>query len=314
MFGELWIDRPTEYEARIGSFEGTLRTRLEHFVEHGYVIIEGCVDDDTIDEVLHDVESFERCPKKFVMRRAGKYIDPVGHGDLTFQDRIIDLYAISPAARRAIYAPQALEFFKAIFGGDVLTIQSLYFQYGSQQAIHQDTAYVVSQKPLSLSAIWIALEDVSEGAGELQYYPGSHRFDPFLFKDGRKSWAKNIDGPEKHKEYLQQLHTQADERGIETQSFVPKKGDVLIWHADLAHGGARVTDTLRTRKSLVAHQVPRAVKPKYFKTLGHRYAEFHSGDDGYFSSRHFDLKKLTRNGVAPILYDAGITKKRKGLW
>ena len=47
------------------------------------------------------------------------------------------------------------------------------------------------------------------------------------------------------------------------KSFSAKKGDVLIWHADLAHGGAAVTNKESTRKSLVGHFCPEDVSPLY---------------------------------------------------
>jgi len=72
-------------------------------------------------------------------------------------------------------------------------MQSIYLEYGSQQSQHQDTAYVVAAKPLSLAACWIALEDIKEGSGELVYYPGSHWFEPFLFSGEFKSWTPKRD-------------------------------------------------------------------------------------------------------------------------
>ena len=35
--------------------------------------------------------------------------------------------------------------------------------------------------------------------------------------------------------------------------FLPRRGDVLIWHAALVHEGSPITDQSRTRKSLVTH-------------------------------------------------------------
>ena len=62
-----------------------------------------------------------------------------------------------------------------------------------------------------------------------------------------------------YQEYGKILETtlrMCEERGLETKTFMAKKGDVLIWHADLMHGGAPIQDLERTRKSLVAHFMP----------------------------------------------------------
>ena len=42
--------------------------------------------------------------------------------------------------------------------------------------------------------------------------------------------------------YTRSLVRRAKEQGIELESFLPKKGDVLIWSADLAHGGSLTAD------------------------------------------------------------------------
>jgi ectoine hydroxylase-related dioxygenase (phytanoyl-CoA dioxygenase family) len=55
-----------------------------------------------------------------------------------------------------------------------------------------------------------------------------------------------------------------EERGLKTEKFMAKKGDVLIWHADLMHGGARIQDPRQTRKSLVAHFMPLGVMATFY--------------------------------------------------
>ena len=47
-----------------------------------------------------------------------------------------------------------------------------------------------------------------------------------------------------------------------------QKGDVLIWHPQLPHGGGQIADRTRTRNSIVMHTVPEGV-PVY-----HAYAFF----------------------------------------
>jgi ectoine hydroxylase-related dioxygenase (phytanoyl-CoA dioxygenase family) len=44
-----------------------------------------------------------------------------------------------------------------------------------------------------------------------------------------------------------------EESGIEPHYFHAKKGDVLIWHANLVHGGSQREDMVLTRRALVCH-------------------------------------------------------------
>lgn len=314
-FSGLWIDAVDGVEEKIKMLPSHLVEYVEFFVKHGYVIIKNVVPEDVIDEIIADTENVYRTPEDYVVRCAGKYKDPTTIERLGFGDRIIDLYAISPAARAAIHSPLVSEFLQTIFEQPAIAMQSLSFTYGSQQSIHQDTAYVISKRPLHLAASWLALEDVVPGSGELIYYPGSHKFDHFLFNGVSKGWQKKHHGDAQHISFLKQLHEQAKERGISLERFIAKKGDMLIWHADLAHGGDRSTVPEQTRKSLVTHYCPLSVKPKYFDLPSINYFELpveHSNASrGFFTSRHFDMENLNDEGRAPISYDAGITKRRQ---
>lgn len=166
--------------------------------------------------------------------------------------------------------------------------QSLNFEHGSQQGMHRDTAFVRMNSPMKLLGVWIALEDVSEGAGELIYFPGSHRWEDYLFSDRFKHYDRDRDGEQALDDNYLWIYRQAGQREVEEERFLPRKGDVIIWHADLAHGGAEVTREGSTRRSLVGHFCPRNVKPlyAYYKPAQRRvYAD---GDRRYMSSYYRD--------------------------
>ena len=311
MFGELWIDREADVAARMAQVPDDIRPYLQDFIETGYVIFSGAVPVETVDEIIADKNRIYAEPEKFVLKKTGSYIDPVTLEKLDRAHRVVDLFAISRAARDAISAPQVSQFLQVIFEDDPIAMQSIYFEYGSQQALHQDTAYVISEKPLSLAACWIALEDIKAGSGELVYYPRSHRFEPYLFSGEFKNWTPKRDGQEQHQAFLQGLHTQAKERGIERESFLARKGDILIWHADLAHGGAPIDLPDQTRMSLVAHFCPRSVKATYRQHIPDTYREVEHANGMYFTCRHYDLAPLEQGrDEATLIYDGGISKRR----
>jgi hypothetical protein len=309
--GELWIDA-SDAPARIASLNVSKGTadHLKYFWENGYTIFRGVVPDEATTTVATEMTTVSQHPERYVIRRQGKYVDPADVKSLGPGGRVIDIYGVSPAARSAIYPQPIAEFLMTLFGEPAIAMQSLNFEYGSQQAIHQDTAYVVSTKPLSLAASWIALEDVTPGSGELIYYPGSHRFKHYMFGGDSKAWAQNVHGEAAHKEFLAQLHEQAKAMGMKQESFLAKKGDVLIWHADLAHGGARITNK-NTRRSLVVHFCPESVKPAYVKQIPQQYIEVKDDSGNCFASRHYDMRFFDSEGRCKILYDGGVTRNRE---
>ena len=283
---------------------------IAFFADNGYIIFRKAIDVKKLQAINADTDNYIREPDKYVMRRMGKYYYPGDARKITEQHRIIDLYGVSEAARQSIMCEKISAFLHAIFGEPAIAMQSLSFQYGSEQAVHQDPAYVISQQPLKLAASWIALEDVRPGSGELIYYPKSHKLDDYLFSGKYKSWTKARDGNEDHQKFLQSLRSRSEELGLMLERFLPEAGDVLIWHADLAHGGAPIIDRKLTRRSLVTHYVPLSVKPKYLNAadVADKYCEWPI-NNGFLTSRHYSLADLKRNAFARIYYDGGVAAK-----
>jgi hypothetical protein len=194
----------------------------------------------------------------------------LGHfeGDVAIEDgdllrplsRILDPYVYAPAALDIIFAPKVDAFLGRVFDDGVLAFQGLHFEVGSTQAIHQDTAYIATQEPSRFAAAWVAMEDIDAGSGELIYYPGSHRWRG-PWEEAERGWH------EAHHHYLAWLANEGAIRGVKAEAFRPGKGDALIWHADLAHGGGPITKPGATRSSFVTHYCALADAPRYFRRL-----------------------------------------------
>lgn len=178
-------------------------------------------------------------------------------GTATGGMRAVDVYAYYESARRALFSDRIVEFLRAIFNDSPLLFQSLTFERGSQQPLHQDTGFVVVSSPLEFAASWIALEDIQPGSGELTFIDGSHRLSEYLFSGKYKHWNAKRDGDQQHADWHDQLHANATRLGLEQKTFLASKGDVLIWAADLAHGGSAVTDP-----SLTSQELGRPLLPK----------------------------------------------------
>ena len=108
---------------------------------------------------------------------------------------------------------------------------------------------------------------VQPGSGELMYYEGSHRLPDWLYSGAFKHYNHERDKHEEHMAHLKSLVDRSEERGLKLTTFLPKKGDALIWAADLAHGGSEIGDPALTRRSLVTHYTDASTKPYYFRFL-----------------------------------------------
>jgi phytanoyl-CoA hydroxylase len=266
---------------------------LRQFIRQGYVVLPNAISTELADQIAKEMQSVHAHSEKFVARTDRRSYNLATEDVLeTPGVRILDYYVNSSLARQAIFSQKIARFLHLVFNKGIMAFQSLTFNVGSQQYIHQDGTYVVLSEPIQFAASWIALQDVEEGTGELEYYPGSHRFPDYLFSGEFKHWLPSRDGRDQHIEYLRGLHEEAKRRGIQMESFLPKKGDALIWAGDLAHGGRQITKPEATRRSLVTHYCPEDVLPYYASYTNFFYKKSTDVEGCFYSARHYDLRPV----------------------
>jgi Phytanoyl-CoA dioxygenase (PhyH) len=260
---------------------------LRGFIENGYAVFPKGVPDSKIEELNRDVERVWGC--EFSDSWVGCVEDGRGRTrkikprDRELADncvKLLDVYEYLESARKVMFTETIARFLHLVFERPALAFQSLNFYRGSKQQIHRDTAFVRIGSPMELVAAWIALEDIKEGSGELEYYPKSNLYPDFLF-EGKYKWFPP--GNQELDQFYRDLNERARNSGVEAIKFRPKKGDVFIWSADLAHGGSNYNDDSLTRKSLVVHYCPSNVDPMYYQYIG-RADKFKFQDGCYFTS------------------------------
>jgi phytanoyl-CoA hydroxylase len=270
-FGGLWTDLSNAQELvagrlAIGEITGADAENLSSFIKNGYVILPGAVPMEAIDALNRDVALLveDPPPEAWVnLRESNRFVTrPFRPADARAADnvlKLLDLYSFLPSARDVIFADATHRFLKLIFMRPVMVHQSLFFFYGSQQNLHKDTAYVHVSSPMEFAASWTALEDVQPGSGELIYYASSHNDPEYLFEGKWKWCAPGVD----QSGFYQHLNNIAEKSRGCAQVLRINKGDVLIWAADLTHGGSPIEDRSATRQSIVAHYCPSNLSPMY---------------------------------------------------
>jgi ectoine hydroxylase-related dioxygenase (phytanoyl-CoA dioxygenase family) len=147
-----------------------------------------------------------------------------------------------------LLSDKVVDIVSQLIGGTPLLFNGLNMERGSQQRFHFDTLYMAPRSEDRMVVLWFALEDVAEGSGELQYYPGSHRIMPFHFSHGGLYAVSEEMGA-----FDRYIETQLDVHQLKSVKFRCNAGDVFIWHSQLYHGGSAIEDDRLTRKSMVAH-------------------------------------------------------------
>jgi len=166
--------------------------------------------------------------------------------------RIQDAWTFDPDVHALAVNPRLLKILSEIFGRKAWPFQTLNFPVGSQQHYHSDSVHFSSIPERFMCGVWTALEDVSEGAGPLEYYPGSHKW-PIVYNDQVGIRVTNSKNENTQEIYHDVWEAWVEKTGVKRQLFFPRKGDALIWAANLLHGGSSQSDPHATRWSQVTH-------------------------------------------------------------
>lgn len=138
-----------------------------------------------------------------------------------------------------------LDALSAIYGRRAFPFQTLNFEFGTQQNAHADTYHFNAKPDGFMCGVWVALEDVADDAGPLFYYPGSHKLDTIERMD--------LIGARSYGDYEAHIAKAMQTRGFERRTALLRRGQALIWAANLVHGGAPRIDLGLTRYSQVTH-------------------------------------------------------------
>jgi len=165
--------------------------------------------------------------------------------------RIQDAWAINDDVRSIAVNASILGILQKLYGRRAIPFQTLNFPVGTQQHYHSDSVHFSSLPERFMCGVWLALEDIDDDNGPLVYFPGSHQWPIFtnehigkLIKDGDKF------SQEAYEDLWQKL---VEMHGAKPQKFHAKKGQALIWLANLLHGGDKHKVVDRTRWSQVTH-------------------------------------------------------------
>jgi len=140
-----------------------------------------------------------------------------------------------------------------LMGKEVDLFQSLNFVNASQQKSHSDSIHMTTFPYGNLIAVWIALEDITLDNGPLHYYPGSHKLPYVMNGDYDNVGSKYRLGTKSYGDYENKVQEVIAGNDLQKKVFTAKKGDLLIWHANLLHGGEAIINKEMTRKSMVFH-------------------------------------------------------------
>ena len=239
-----WLDQPdalirVEQHPDFQTFDPAIQAQIRQFITDGYLVLSNFFSRQQTDALNADVDR----------------LLAAGQAGYNYTGRkIFNLHESSPLADAEFFrAPELLRLLSFLLGKPLVPFQSLGFTLGSEQRIHSDSIHMSTAPPGYLLATWIALEDCTTENGPLVYYPGSHRLPYVTTEDYDSGNTPLTIGEESNRRYEDKIETLLLEKELVRQPFLARRGDVLIWHANLLHGGSPIARPGATRRSLVCH-------------------------------------------------------------
>jgi hypothetical protein len=248
-----WLDQPDalkqiDRKLARGKLTDEEAAHCKHWCEQGYVILRGLIEEPVLAAVWASYEQAIATGKIKLPKEAAAEDDPHPGRFLNPHRKAGDFCQVLKHAELA-------RWIRILTERDPKPLQTIASHKGSQQGVHSDSIHMTTYPLGYLTAAWIAFEDIHPDSGPLVYYPGSHKL-PYVFSTEigitEKAFREEGYGPYHalYEPYIQRLIEQHE---LQAKHFHAKKGDVLIWHANLLHGGSSRRDMKLTRKALVCH-------------------------------------------------------------
>lgn len=163
-------------------------------------------------------------------------------------NRVADAWGTSADVRAIAGAPKIIELLRLLYGRRPVPFQTLNFWKGTQQKTHSDAIHFHCFPKHLMCGVWTALEDTDDRNGALHYYPGSHLLPDVEYVDLGLKPGKNF--YPRYEAYIEEL---IEAQGLPKEKPFLKRGQAIIWSANLLHGGDTITDPDSTRISQVTH-------------------------------------------------------------
>jgi len=165
--------------------------------------------------------------------------------------RVQDAWSTNDDVRAIALNTGMLEILGKLYGRRPIPFQTLNFPVGTQQPYHSDSVHFSSIPERYMCGVWVALEDIDQDNGPLVYFPGSHQWPIYSNEHIGKLIRK---GDDSSQQAFQDLWEQLVKvHNLEPKRFLAKKGQAVIWLANLLHGGDKQNSAARTRWSQVTH-------------------------------------------------------------
>lgn len=220
-------------------YRAALRRR-KHWRDNGYLILKNFIPHELIDAYCARYE-----------KDNGKDA-PIGYKTGTPYMTVDEIKDLS------LYAP-LMDILAELIGEPMAMNLNLCNWVSTERNWHQDDYLNPPDVNGHYLACWFALDDIHPDSGVFEFVPGSHKW-PVMRGEKVRALLEpheqsDPDWPRTAERFLDDVfEVEIGKRGATVKAWEnAQKGDVLIWHAWLAHRGSKPKNPNLLRKSLITH-------------------------------------------------------------
>lgn len=242
-----WTESPFFYDILNSSLltENEKQMAID-FHENGYVILDLELTDDFVSQVVSDMY--------FALERDNVKIQAEFY---TYSDspRIFEEWRNSESIKELCLNSKLIKTLEFLYNKEAFPFSTINFIKGSNQPLHSDTIHFHTIPQLWMSGVWVALEDTTTENGTLNIVPGSHKWGIYDYQSLNLPHPDDYENGEKnnyriYEEFIRYLVD--SNKGI-IKPIPLKKGQALVWSANLLHGGMEIEDKESTRLTQAIH-------------------------------------------------------------
>lgn len=217
-----------------------------NFHEKGYLIIDLELTDEYLSGVINDM--YDAIKRDSVKLQAEFY---------TYSDspRIFEEWRNSDNIKDLCLHPKLIKTLEFLYNKEAFPFSTINFIKGSNQPLHSDAIHFHTIPQLWMSGVWVALEDTTTENGTLNIVPGSHKWGVYDYQSLGLPHPDEYEDGEKnnYRIYEDLIRGLVEAYNVDVVPVPLKKGQALIWAANLLHGGMQIVDENSTRLTQAIH-------------------------------------------------------------
>lgn len=218
---------------------------IEEFSKKGFTVLDLEVEDRIIDSALGKLDELISQDK---VSKNPKYYH------YNESPRVIEAWKQIDEIAKLANNENVLNFLELTYQKKPLPFSTINFIASTEQPLHSDYWHFGSIPERYLCGVWIAMEDIHEDSGPLQVVPNSFTLPNVNQEKLGLNIPKNLKIlKENYSIYEDFIRNQIKELKLKPEPVIIKKGQCLIWSANLLHGAFKRKNKKLSRKSMVTH-------------------------------------------------------------